>query len=68
MPVHKAHTHPNPDNRDTRPYWRRAHHDWRFWLAMVLMVAAISTYVATESLSLRPAGTRVAPTPAAVAP
>jgi hypothetical protein len=73
MPMHsphdpsRAHNHlDNPDNTDPRPYWKRAHHDWRFWIAMVLMVAAISTYVLTQDLRLRPAGTRIAPTPAAL--
>jgi hypothetical protein len=46
-----------------RPYWRRAHHDWRFWLAMVLMAAAISTYVMTQDLWLVPRGERVQPGP-----
>jgi hypothetical protein len=23
-----------------RPYWKRAHHDWRFWVALFLMMAA----------------------------
>jgi len=63
MPMHKPHVPHNNDNSDTRPYWRRAHHDWRFWIAMVLMVAAISTYVVTQDLSFRPNGARVAPTP-----
>ena len=42
------------------PYWRRAHHDWRFWLAMLMMTAAITTYVMTQDLSFVH-GERVAP-------
>jgi len=26
------------------PYWRRAHRDWRFYVAVVLMVAAMLIY------------------------
>ena len=37
-----------------RPYWTRAHRDWRFWGIMFLMFAAISIYVMSENLSLRP--------------
>ena len=42
-------------NIDSRhPFWRRAHRDWRVWIAVMLMLAAILTYVMTDSLSLRP--------------
>jgi hypothetical protein len=36
------------------PYWKRAHHDWRFWAALLLMIAAMIVYVMSEDLSLRP--------------
>jgi len=36
------------------PYWKRAHHDWRFWAALFLMIAAMIVYVMSEDLSLRP--------------
>ena len=36
------------------PYWRRAHHDWRFWVALVLMLAAITIYVLSDDLALLP--------------
>jgi hypothetical protein len=35
-------------------YWKRAHHDWRFWVGVVLVVAAMIVYVMTDNLSLRP--------------
>ena len=57
------HPEHNNDNSDTRPYWKRAHHDWRFWVAMVLMAIAISTYVVTQDLSFLPGGRRVQPVP-----
>ncbi len=36
------------------PYWKRAHHDWKFWLAMVLSFAAIAMYVMSNDLSRIP--------------
>jgi len=36
------------------PYWKRAHHDWRFWIGLFLMLLAITIYVLTEDLSLVP--------------
>ena len=36
------------------PYWKRAHQDWRFWVGFVLMIAAITIYVASENLMLLP--------------
>ena len=38
------------------PYWQRAHHDWRFWLAFVLMLAAITIYVLSYDLAFLPRG------------
>ena len=36
------------------PYWKRAHHDWRFWVSLVLMLAAMLVYVMSDNLALRP--------------
>ena len=36
------------------PYWKRAHTDWRFWIGVVLMFAAIVTYVLSLDLAWRP--------------
>jgi hypothetical protein len=36
------------------PYWRRAHHDWRFLAVVALMLGAMATYVLTLNLALRP--------------
>jgi hypothetical protein len=36
------------------PYWRRMHRDWRFWVALVLMLAAISIYILSENLAWLP--------------
>ena len=58
MPKHKHETHPRmPDSEisDVRaPYWRRAHRDWRFIAVVLLMLAAITTYVLTLDLSWWP--------------
>jgi hypothetical protein len=42
--------------RAYRPYWKRAHHDWRFVAGMVLVFAAIAFYVMSDNLSLVPRG------------
>jgi hypothetical protein len=36
------------------PYWKRAHTDWRFWVGVMLMVAAMMIYVMSFDLALRP--------------
>ena len=41
-------------HHDRSPYWRRAHRDWRFWVGLFLMFAAISIYVMSDDLSLVP--------------
>jgi hypothetical protein len=36
------------------PYWKRAHHDWKFWIAVLLMLLGMAIYVKTNDLSVRP--------------
>ena len=53
------HSHQRHGGRDSshdgqRPYWKRAHRDWRFWVGLVFMFAAISIYVMSEDLSRMP--------------
>ena len=58
-----------PDkHQDNSPYWKRAHHDWRFWVAMVLALTAISVYVFSIDLSMRPRDQKQAPQQPNVAP
>jgi hypothetical protein len=38
--------HHNPE-----PYWRRAHRDWRVWVGLFFMMAAITIYVMSNDLS-----------------
>jgi hypothetical protein len=37
-----------------RPYWNRAHHDWRFWAGLLFMLAAMAIYVLSDDLALLP--------------
>jgi hypothetical protein len=40
--------------REHVPYWKRAHSDWRFWVGVMLMFAAMIIYVMSFDLALRP--------------
>jgi len=53
---HQRHEDPNSHivHHDHGPYWKRAHRDWRFWIALFMMFAAISIYVITDNLAWRP--------------
>jgi hypothetical protein len=44
-----------PDNvhRSHRPYWKRAHRDWRIWCCVILMLAAMFVYLASGDLRWR---------------
>ena len=44
----------NSDHQGHRPYWTRAHRDWKFWVALSLMLAAMVIYVMSDDLALRP--------------
>ncbi len=39
--------------KDHRPYWKRAHRDWRVWVGVFLMAAAMFVYVMSDNLALR---------------
>jgi hypothetical protein len=61
MTMHNTeHSHLNGESHHGRheqnPYWRRAHHDWRFWVALVAMLVAMAVYVGTNDLSMVPSG------------
>ncbi len=58
----RDHAHPH------RHYLKRAHRDWRLWVAAVLMIALILVYVMTDNLSMRPGGSVSQPMPAMDAP
>jgi hypothetical protein len=40
------------------PYWKRAHHDWRFWVGLSLCLIAILYYVMSVDFSIRPQQTK----------
>ena len=50
---HGEHDHNNA-YQGQRPYWTRAHRDWKFWAALFLMFAAMIIYVMSDDLALRP--------------
>jgi hypothetical protein len=60
----------NPRDRahPPRPYWTRAHRDWRVWCAALLMLAVMLIFVLTDSLALRPGTTGGQPVPEMNAP
>jgi hypothetical protein len=37
-----------------RPYWQRAHRDWRFWVGVICISVALAIYISTVDLSLVP--------------
>jgi hypothetical protein len=43
-------------HHDQLPYWKRAHHDWRFWVGLILMCASITIYVLSDNLAFLPRG------------
>ncbi|MGA2725165.1 MAG: hypothetical protein ABSG79_22475 [Bryobacteraceae bacterium] len=51
-------------HHDHRPYWKRAHHDWRVWVGLFFMLGAITIYVMSNDLSFF--GQMHRPPPAAV--
>jgi len=54
---HKPNAQPIDDRPETHgPFWSRIHHDWRFWVAVMLSFAAITVYIVTFDLSMRPSG------------
>jgi hypothetical protein len=57
-PDKSSHQHGTPArdsiHHDPDPYWKRAHRDWRVWIGVVLMLAAMLIYLMTCDLSWRP--------------
>ncbi len=58
----RDHAHPR------RPYWKRAHRDWRAWAAIGLMLAMMAIYILTDSLAFSPGNTGGQPMPEMGAP
>jgi hypothetical protein len=51
-----------------RPYWKRMHRSWFFWVAAVAMLAAMVIYVTSINLAFRPRGQSQSPLPAGNTP
>ena len=60
----------NKHNYDHRhgPAWKRLHRDWRAWVVVLLMLAAMAIYVLSDNEALRPGGGTRQPMPAAPGP
>jgi hypothetical protein len=68
---HSHHEYEGPDADGVnhgfhRPYWKHAHHDWRLWVAVSLMLVALLTYVMTGDLAWWPRSQRQQPSSGAV--
>jgi hypothetical protein len=51
---HSGHQHGGPNGGGVdrgRPYWTHAHRDWRVWVGVVLMLAAMIIYLMTNDLA-----------------
>jgi len=51
---HHAETGPVEPHEQQLPYWKRAHKDWKFWVGVVFIAAAITIYVLSLDLSTVP--------------
>jgi hypothetical protein len=53
---HAHHSHEGDGDkvhRDQRPYWKRAHRDWRFLIAVFLMLVCMIIYLMSNDLAGR---------------
>ncbi len=55
--MEEEHTHTHYQKSHPHiPYWKRAHRDWKFWVAVLIMLGAMAVYIVTVDLSMRPNG------------
>ena len=54
MSESKQSHHPHREPVNALPYWKRAHQDWRFWVALVLMFLAMTVYILSDNLAFVP--------------
>jgi hypothetical protein len=47
------------------PVWKRLHRDWRAWVVVLLMLAAMMAYVLSDNEALQPGGGAQQSTPTA---
>ena len=64
------HSHESKADEPSRPkfYLSGLHRDWRTWLVLAIMLAAIATYVLTLDESIQPGSAAPGGLPAAAAP
>jgi hypothetical protein len=60
-----GHEHEHEHQHHQGPFWKRLHRDWRAWVAVLLMLAAMLAYVMSDDESLQPGGKVQQPVPAA---
>ena len=46
--------HKHHQDHHRGPLWKRLHRDWRAWVVVLLMLAAMAVYVLSDNESLRP--------------
>jgi hypothetical protein len=56
---HSNHGNEGPEHEHVQheprpPYWKRAHHDWRVWVGLFFMLAAMTIYVMSDNLAFLP--------------
>jgi hypothetical protein len=64
------HHHGKPDQGGggpPGPYWKRAHHDWRFWFAAIMVLLAMTAFVMSDNEALQPRVLTQSPPPASTA-
>lgn len=54
MPIHNKNHHRSGISSVHTPAWMRLHHDWRFWVAVILMLGAMVIYLGSGDLAWRP--------------
>jgi hypothetical protein len=44
----------NENHHNHKPYWKRVHHSWIFWVFLFLMLVGIIYYAMTVDFALAP--------------
>jgi hypothetical protein len=63
-----GHNHKDSNSHHHGPAWKRVHRDWRAWVVVLMMLAAMAAYVLSDNEALRPGGGAKPSTPAATGP
>jgi hypothetical protein len=53
-PEHPHTAYAHEPGHDRGPYWKRAHRDWKVWVAVILMLTAMWVYLRSNDLSHAP--------------